>query len=957
VNEIIEECPYAYQLIEGREQQVNCRYVLEDNVLHFDFPEGYDDSRVLYIDPVVMASTASGSTTYNFGHSATYDLEGNIYTGGRAYGNGYPTATGSFQETFSAGVDICVSKLDPVGENLIWATYLGGAQGDLPHSMIVNDDFELSVYGNTQSSDYPVSAGAYDTTFNGANDVCVTTISADGSALIGSTFLGGTSDDGAVNGNYINYDDTFRGEIILDDVGNIYLATYTSSSDFPVTSGAYQTVFQGVQDGVVMKLPKDVSSIIWSTFIGGSSSDTAYGLRLDEDENVLCTGTTGSNDLPVTASAYQGVFGGGDGDAYLAKISADGITLMACSYFGTDQEDASFFLDVDSEGDVFIYGQSKGDIPVTAGVYGTPDGDIFVSKFDPDFSTLMASTRLFPAGGAFGYPEVPTAFLVDECNNIYLSGYYASSGFDITEDAVFDTGSFHILVMEPDMTALLYGTYYTGDHVDGGTSRFDDRGVIYQAVCNSTGFNILPDAYSPNLTNSWDVCVFKIDLELSGVVAELELDIDDQEGCAPFTVSFGNNSLNGLTYEWNFGDGNTSTDATPTHTFVDGGEYTVRLIAHNEETCNALDTAYAQVSVSVPDVSLAYDPGIVCIGQEVKFQDTSENFDDPVAQWLWDFGDGSTSTEEEPVHAYAEDGFYSVSLTITTEEGCSDTELVLDAIEVITVAAAFDADREVCIDTEVRFTDQTIVPEELLWGPPIAWEWDFGDGNTSDEQHPTHKYENTGFYDIALTVWAENGCEMVHTEEDLVEIFDVAADFEINQTELTIYSYPVVSFYNYSDGATDYQWFIDGEFLYDDKNFSHEFELIPGEHTIELIVTRDECEDNMEKTIRILDPLAPGAEGAIGVFVPNIFSPNGDGLNESFLPLGIELEDCESFEMIVFDRWGKEMFQSDDKLHGWDGMDKDETEAMPGVYVWMLKYTNAINKKTRNMNGTVTLVR
>lgn len=947
VNEIIEECPYAYQIINGVKQQVICHYRLEGNSVGFDFPDGYDQSKTLYIDPIVMASTASGSTTSNFGHSAAYDLDGNIYTGARSFGAGYPTTTGAFQENFGNGIDISISKLDPTGSNLIWATYLGGSSSEYPHSMFVNDNQELTIFGNTSSNNYPTSMGAYDTSHNGGNDICLTSLSADGSALIGSTYIGGSGEDGASNGNYINYDDGYRGEVILDDENNIYLAAYTSSADFPTTTGAYETTFQGAQDAIVLKLPQDVSSITWSTFYGGSGDEGAYGLRVNDNSDVFFTGPSASTNLPTTASAYQTAYGGGDNDGYVARLSADGSTLQAATYIGTSEEDASFFLDMDNNGDVYVFGQSQGNYPVTGSVYGQTDGKIFISQFDENLTTLQISTRLLE-GGSFGFPVVPTAFLVDECSNIYLSGYSAQAGFETTADAVYTTGQFYILVLEPQMTNLLYATYYTGDHVDGGTSRFDQRGIIYQAVCNASGFFIDPAAYSSNVASGYDVCVFKIDLELSGVIAEVELDVEDASGCSPLTVDLSNTSINANSYEWDFGDGGASIDENPIHTYTTAGEYTIRLIAKNTDTCNQADTAYASVSVFAPHVSFSRTPQFLCIGQEAQFTDTSINPDDPVVAWEWNFGDGETSSEQNPRHSYENVGVYTVSLTITTDEGCMDTYTVEDAMEVILLEADFTADREVCIDNAVTFRDLTTVPEYLEWGAIVAWEWDFGDGSTSTEESPSHFYEATGVYDISLIVETENGCALEQTYDSFVEIFDVYADFEANQYQLTNFSYPWVEFYNYSDGADTYLWTIDGETTYDTENITHMFSLEPGVHKVLLQVSRGDCEDEIEKLIEVINLRS--------VFLPNVFTPNADGLNEVFIPNGEALDNSYAYEFKIYDRWGKEMFFSNDKTRGWTGINKDGEIAEQGVYVWNLKFYTK-HRELKNIKGIVTLLR
>ena len=951
VYDIIEECPYAFQIIDGRKQQISCNYKLKGDAVTFDFPEGYDNTKVLYIDPVVIASTASGGGT-NYGHSATYDFNGNIYAGGRTNADLYPVTVGSFQQTFGGSNDVTIAKFNPDGSALLWATYIGGDLNDVPHSLIVNDDNELYMYGNTASANYPTTSNAYDQTHNGDNDICITVLSSNGANLIGSTYIGGSNDEAGGNLNYINFDDNYRGEIFLGDDDNVYVSGYTQSTDFPVSASAYQTTNAGSQDGVVLKMNSTLSSLVWATYLGGSEDDAAYGMRIDDNENVIVTGPTSSLDFPVSVDAFQTTYGGGSEDGFVTTLSSNGTNLINSTYYGTTVQDASFLVDLDNSGNVCIYGQTKGNTPITAGTYSNIDGEIFITKFASDLESIITSTRLFE-GNAFGYPEAPTAFLVDECDNIYISGYNAiETGLDTTPDALYTTGGFHILVMEPDMANLLFATYYSGDKVDGGTSRFDERGIIYQAVTSTDGtFNTLPTAYAANTSTDDDMCVFKIDLELSGVIARIGLDPEDEIGCTPLEVSFGNLSSNALTYEWDFGDGSAQTnDFEPTHTYTTSGNYTIRLIAENFDTCNGLDTAYANVIVTAPNLDVDYGPSEICVGKEVSFNDLTVNVVDPIVEWNWNFGDGNTSDEQNPVHAYENAGTYTISITITTQEGCQDTEIISNAVLVTTFPAEFDGDREVCIGTTVNFTDLSITPPDLDWGRITGWDWDFGDGNTSEEQNPSHLYENVGLYDVTLRVQTESGCEMIRTIPGMVGIYDLRAAFISNQTELTNFSSPEVEFYNNSTGdVANYEWAINGEVLYTTENMTHTFPTEPGEYFVTLTVIRGDCEDSDYKIIKV--------KRETTLFLPTAFSPNGDGTNEIFIPQGDDMIGSIDFEFEIYDRWGKRVFRSDDPSRGWGGFVLGGGEkAAQGVYIWTVNFQTRYND-IKTMKGTVTLLR
>ncbi|MFN3876355.1 MAG: hypothetical protein ACK4L7_10645, partial [Flavobacteriales bacterium] len=476
-----------------------------------------DRDRPIVIDPTLIASTLSGTgnigTTQNYGHTATYDDQGNIYTGAICFGQGYPATPGAFDGTHNGTIDIAVSKLNPTGSALIFATYLGGNGADYPHSLVVTPQGELTVYGSSGSPDYPVTAGAYDPTFNGGQvDIVVTKLAPTGAALVGSTYVGGSASDGR-NTLTSNYGDLYRGEVI-SDAGRIYVASCSSSADFPTTPGAFQASSAGGLEGVVFCLSPDLGSLEWSTYFGTPQADVCFGIKLSSaGEPYVCGGTEGSA-LPTTAGAHQPASSGGR-EGFIARFNQDASAVLSCTYFGAAGDDVAFFLQLAVDDNAYIYGQTTGPALTIApdGTYGHPAGTAFVAEFTGDLAQQVFRTRLGP-GGAI----VPVAFLVDVCRNIYISGYSVGAGWPLSADALYASGGFYIGVYEPHMQGFRYGTYYAGaSHVDGGTSRFDANGVVYQAVCTSGGFPTTPDAFSNVHPVSWDIGVFKIDFEQSGV--------------------------------------------------------------------------------------------------------------------------------------------------------------------------------------------------------------------------------------------------------------------------------------------------------------------------------------------------------------------------------------------------------------------------------------------------------
>lgn len=695
---IIEQKPHAYQIIDGKKFTVACGYKLQGQTVSFDFPEGYSSKHALIIDPVIIASTFSGETYRAYGHTAAYDEAGNIYSGGKAFstnvngsGSGYPATPGAFQ-TFHAGgyQDMAISKYNPDGSQLLWATYLGGGGQDSPHSFYVNANQELYIYGSSNSPDFPVSANAYDPvnqTDNFGNqlfDIVVTKLTADGSALTGSTYVGGrTENDGYNSTNVIRYyGDYYKGEIVVDDTGNAFVASYAHSTDFPTTANVIQPAYGGGSlDGVIFKLNSDLSQLEWSTFLGGPLDDACYGLKLDANGDLFVTGTVSSNILSNTAGTVNPNYIGGDFDVFVAHVSANGQQMVRSTYFGSLGEEQAYLLDLDGEGNVYIFGSSPDNfIQPTPGAYRGVLGGAFIAKFNPALDSIGFITT---------FNEIaPTALMIDECDRIYAAGHGGlnvsagtASGFETTSDA-FQTGSggFYLMTLEKNATALVFGSYYGPplSHVDGGTSRFDKRGVMYHALCtDEPTFYTTPWAYQPTkLATDFDNCVFKIDFQAGVLVAEAEATVGTGtdtltlvEGCPPLTVHFVNNSTNATFYLWNFGNGDTSSAEEPVYTYTDTGLFHVMLIALNPASCNERDTSYVTVDVRGPVAAFTYAPPFATPGGDIAYTNQSINAN----SYLWDFGDGDTSAAINPVHAFADYGEYLVCLTATSEFGCADS--------------------------------------------------------------------------------------------------------------------------------------------------------------------------------------------------------------------------------------------------------------------------------------------
>lgn len=720
VSTIIETIPLCYyETNEGR-FSTSCQYEIVENQVHFIAPKT-TSKNTLVIDPKLIFSTYSGSFGDNFGFTATYDSKGNLYAGGITDGedpNGsYPVTNGAFQTTYGGGgtrkspanlnCDVTISKYDSAGKTLIYASFLGGNQEEYPHSLVVNSKDELFIFGTTFSTDFPVTANAYqkkatDSTFT--TEIYVSKVSVDGTQLLGSTYIGGDKNDGLTTGSGLmyNYSDDYRGDIIPDQAGNVFIATCTQSTNFPVTTNDKN---KAGLDGIVFQLNEDLSQLLWSTYIGGNKDDGLYSVKLDDKENIYVGGGTESNDLPTDTFSLQRNLSGLT-DGFMAKYAASDKSLLQLTYFGTPQKDQIYFVQLDQRGNLFAMGQTEGTLIPSSNVYNIPNTGQFIIKLD----TLLRNIELQTVVGKRpNNPDIsPSAFLIDHCDNIYISGWgsnvhpqrHGGSTIDlpITPGAIqttTDGEDFYLMVLRKDMDSLLYATYFggnqSGDHVDGGTSRFDKKGVVYQSVCSScSDHQSLQDfpissgaAFEVNNSLRCSNAAFKIDLQISSAVIAAFVP-DPVLGCNPLGVQFTNTSLGGIAYEWDFGDGNKDTVKHPFHTYTKPGQYTITLKVIDSFACNIFDETTRQITVidsSHSDFEVSYN---ACT-REFTLENTSNNAE----SFLWDFDNGDTSTERSPKYVYDDFGTYNIKLVANPGTLCADSttktidiqDLALDQME------------------------------------------------------------------------------------------------------------------------------------------------------------------------------------------------------------------------------------------------------------------------------------
>lgn len=962
VGDVVENIPLAYQLIEGIKKEVLCLYTLsaDGNTVEFSFPKGYDPAYTLVIDPVLVAATYSGAppSTITFGHCAAYDNSGNIYTGGECFNPGFPTTTGAYQSTFAGITDMAISKLNPNGSALLWATYLGGSSAEVPNSLFINNAQEVYVLGYSDSPNYPTSSGCYDNSINGSADIVVSHLNATGTGLVGSTYIGGSADDGFFLNTKLNDHDGLRGEIIVDAAGNACISSYTSSSNFPTTAGCYDNSFNGGLDACVFRLSPTLSVLQWSTFLGGTGDDAAYGLRLNPNSELYVTGFTAGNGFPTTAGAHQTSYQGGTVDGYLAKFNAQGNTLLASTFIGTGDVDISYFIDLDQNANPYVFGVGIGGMPVTAGVYSNPGSANFVRAYNPSLSSLVVST-VFGDGSIIDYYLEPEAFMVDSCNNIYLAGFGGTdvSGYPTTANALYSSPvngyTCYLMCLSPNATTLLYGSHYYGNHVDGGTSRFDPSGTIYLGICMPPGTPAASWAFGSgtNLTD-YDMFVLKMDFELTEVHAIASAAPNDTI-CPGTAVSFVNSS-NGQNYSWNFGDGSPlNTNASPSHTYSAAGSYTVTLIAYSNSTCIPTDTLRLKVVVlPVPSVNLGNDT-ILCTSPASLQLNAGT-----ATTYSWSTGATSQTIQVTAAGTYWMIAANGVCLA-------SDTIVV----QVFTTPS-LGKDSILCAGQSLTLNAQTA-------GATYVW----STGATT----PSILVNSSGLYWVSVNSGGCHKQDTVNVDVKPYPVLNLPPSVELcPQTSITLDAGNPGSAYAWSTNQSTQSIQVSAAGVYAvtvsnahcrtkdtcrvsaippiswgekmtlcnldalvlDVNIAGASYLwSTGANTPSIAVTEEGMYwVTVHKGNCILHDTIE-VEGTLGggvLWIPNAFTPNNDGLNDTFIPLG---DGCTYIHLMIFDRWGELVFETESMDKGWNGFYEGQL-SQEGLYVWKVEYKTRCSKES-----------
>jgi hypothetical protein len=521
--------PTVYQEHDGTRQQIEGRYVIKHGRRVGFEVASYDSHKPLIIDPAVSYSTyLGGATNLSSAYAVAVDTSGNAYLTGYTRAWDFPVTPGAFQTTCPSGQGeygcgtwgaAFITKLNPTGTALVYSTYLGGNEGTEGFAIAIDGSGDAYVTGGTDASNFPTTPGAFQTTcgscgyYQGLGDAFVTELNPTGSALVYSTYLGGDTPN-----QYFN--NSLAGSIAIDTSGNVYVSGYTNFGGFPVTPGAFQTKCGSCHAGpeldspFVTKFNPALSTLLYSTFLGGSGGDEAADIAVDASGDAYLTGTTQSTDFPVTPGAFQTTCSQPYcWDIFVTELNPTGSSLLYSSYLGggitngTGQAQFGTGIVIDSDGDAYVTGDTGSPtFPTTPGAFQTTchgcvngGSNAFVTEFNPSESALIYSTYL---GGSNG--DQASGIALDAAGDIYLSGETYSIDFP-TSPGAFQTcatcniGEWRAFVSElnPTGSGLVYSTYLTGTNGSGAKRIVLDAvgGIYVVGGTGSADFPITPGAF------------------------------------------------------------------------------------------------------------------------------------------------------------------------------------------------------------------------------------------------------------------------------------------------------------------------------------------------------------------------------------------------------------------------------------------------------------------------------
>jgi hypothetical protein len=456
--------------------------LVDDTRVAFAVPS-YDATRALVIDPVLLYASYIGGSSFDEANAVAVDASGNVYLAGLTASPDFPTAgtPSAYQATTGGSTDAFVAKLDPTGTELLYSTYLGGSSEDAAYAIALDASGSAYVTGNTESTNFPVFPATPDggacpvlqCYSGGASNAFVTKLDPAGTALVYSTYLGGSGYDIAHG-------------IALDALGSAYLAGSTQSPDFPTSPGARYTSLLGAQNAFVAKLSPGGTTLLGGTYLGGSqiadgdaTYDGATGIAVDALGSAYVVGYTQSTDFPVAPAPGDGgacstlqCRNGGTSNAFVTELAPSFDALVFSTYLGGSGQDSANAIALDASGDVFVAGSTtSADFPVENPYQSANAGleNAFVAELAAGGASLVYSTYLGGRG-----MDAAAGLALDTSGTAYVVGQTTSTDFPVrgafqseNQGSSQPDGNAFVAILPPGGRALAGSSYLGGP---GGAS-------------------------------------------------------------------------------------------------------------------------------------------------------------------------------------------------------------------------------------------------------------------------------------------------------------------------------------------------------------------------------------------------------------------------------------------------------------------------------------------------------